>query len=86
MAASKSTLEELKFTSSILEEEVEAIVYLPPHYSPLYTYPLVIAQDGQDYFNLGRIARAADQLIGEDSIRSIIIVGLPYKNQKSFAG
>lgn len=82
MSILKGTIEEFKIHSSVLEADIEAMVYLPPHYSPLYTYPLVIAQDGQDYFNLGRIASLSDRLTAEKSIRSTIIVGLPYNDKK----
>jgi enterochelin esterase-like enzyme len=78
----KGTIEELKLKSSTLQTDVEAMVYLPPHYSPLYTYPLIIAQDGQDYFNLGRIASLTDQLLMERRIRDVIIVGLPYEDKR----
>jgi len=82
LTVSKPTIEEFKLTSDALEAKVEMMVYLPPHYSPLYTYPLVIAQDGQDYFNLGRVASLAEKLISEKSVRNMIIVGIPYADKK----
>ncbi|WP_096199131.1 alpha/beta hydrolase [Bacillus sp. FJAT-45350] len=70
-------LEESLF-SKHLQENVSILLYLPPNYSPLYTYDLLIAQDGDDYFRLGRIATQAEELIVEDEIKDIIIVGIPY--------
>jgi len=33
-------------------------VYLPPGYNELLSYPVVYCQDGEDFFNFGRIATA----------------------------
>ncbi|MGO4889388.1 alpha/beta hydrolase [Anaerobacillus sp. MEB173] len=66
--------------SEYLQEERALIVYLPNNFSPLYTYHLVIVQDGKDYFQLGRIARIADELIEKREIEELIIVGVPYNN------
>lgn len=62
-------------------ETVSFMIYLPYNYSALYTYPLLIANDGQDYFRLGRIARTADRLISNGDIEPLIIVGVPYKDK-----
>ena len=56
------------------------LVYLPASYSPLYKYSILITQDGKDYFQLGRIPRLADELLGNGEIENTIIVGVPYKN------
>jgi enterochelin esterase-like enzyme len=72
--------EEITFYSNALQEEMTLLVYKPSNYSSLYKYHLVIAQDGQDYFNLGRIARVTEELIQEKRIPNTIIVGLPYRN------
>lgn len=73
-------IEERTFFSHSLAEEMTLIVYYPPGYSTLYKYQLLIAQDGRDYFNLGRIHRAADALSHEGKIQDTIIVGIPYKD------
>ncbi|MFK9095460.1 alpha/beta hydrolase [Bacillus salipaludis] len=76
----KGTIKELTFQSLELGEEMELLVYLPANFSPLYKYSLLIAQDGRDYFQLGRIGRLADEFLFEREIENIIIVGVPYKN------
>ncbi|QQZ11542.1 alpha/beta hydrolase [Heyndrickxia vini] len=68
------------FESKVLGENLTILVYLPANYSPLYKYNLLIAQDGKDYFQLGRIARVADELLEKDEIENVIIVGIPYQN------
>ncbi|WP_456275812.1 alpha/beta hydrolase [Bacillus sp. AK128] len=72
--------EEIKFYSQSLQEEMTLVVYTPSNYSTLYKYHLVIAQDGQDYFNLGRISRVTEELIQDKRVPNSIIVGIPYRN------
>nr|WP_246483792.1 esterase family protein [Heyndrickxia vini] len=80
MSTQKSTITEIMFESKVLGENLTILVYLPANYSPLYKYNLLIAQDGKDYFQLGRIARVADELLEKDEIENVIIVGIPYQN------
>ncbi|MCP3742429.1 alpha/beta hydrolase [Rossellomorea sp. BNER] len=80
MTSSRGTINELSLYSKELNEEITMLVYLPATFSPLYKYSLLIAQDGKDYFQLGRIPRIADELLGEREIENMIIVGIPYKN------
>ena len=72
--------DEQKFYSHELEEELDVIIYLPPQYTPFHEYPICIAQDGKDYFQLGRVVRILDELINDGEIEPIIFVGIPYKN------
>lgn len=80
MTYPKGTIKELTFQSSELGEEIQLLIYLPANFSPLYKYSLLIAQDGKDYFQLGRIGRLADELLFEKQIENVIIVGIPYKD------
>ncbi|WP_244060417.1 alpha/beta hydrolase-fold protein, partial [Staphylococcus aureus] len=50
MAPKNGTVQEKKFFSKELNEEMTLLVYLPSNYSPLYKYHVIIAQDGHDYF------------------------------------
>ncbi|WP_066368620.1 alpha/beta hydrolase [Neobacillus fumarioli] len=75
----KGTIQELTFYSNELNEEMTLLVYLPANFSPLYKYSLLIAQDGRDYFQLGRIGRLADELLYEKEVENLIIIGVPYK-------
>lgn len=76
----KGTIKELTIYSAELGEDVQLLVYLPANFSPLYKYSLLIAQDGRDYFQLGRIARLADEFLFQREIENLIIIGVPYKD------
>jgi enterochelin esterase-like enzyme len=75
----KGSIQDVPFYSKELGENVNLLIYLPASYSPLYKYHLLIAQDGLDYFQLGRIGRVADELLFNQEIDNLIIVGIPYK-------
>lgn len=51
-------------------------ISLPPGYSELHEYPVVYCQDGEDFFNFGRIATQAASLIVEGDIEPVLIVGI----------
>ncbi|MCM3571205.1 esterase family protein [Neobacillus mesonae] len=76
----RGKIQELLFHSHELNEDLQLLIYLPANFSPLYKYSLLIAQDGRDYFQLGRIGRLADEFLYNKEIENIIIVGVPYKN------
>lgn len=82
MPAPQGTIHEIEFQSNELGEILTILIYLPANYSPLYKYSLVIAQDGKDYFQMGRLARFADELLAEQAIGNVIIAGIPYKSVK----
>ncbi|MGD6818923.1 esterase family protein [Metabacillus sp. 84] len=75
-------VKESSFFSEALDEELTVLTYLPKSFSPLYKYSVLIAQDGQDYFRLGRIARQYESLLETGNAENLIIVGIPYKNVK----
>lgn len=62
--------------SEHLQENRRLRIYLPPGYSETETYPAVYCQDGEEFFNFGRIATLAGQLIAEKGIEPFIIVGV----------
>ncbi len=74
------TTEDFVIYSNELEEEIKVLVYLPPQYTPIQQYQYCIAQDGKDYFQLGRIARTLDELIENGEIEPILFFGIPYIN------
>ena len=73
-------VEDITIYSEELKEDMQLLVYLPYNYSPLYKYSLVIASDGKDYFQLGRVPRVVDELLEKREIENIIFVGIPYKS------
>jgi enterochelin esterase-like enzyme len=74
----KGSIEELNVFSYALGAEMTLLVYTPASFSPLNKYTLLIAQDGKDYFQLGRIGRVVDELHANKEIENLIIVGIPY--------
>ena len=73
-------IQEVTLNSKELGEDITMLVYLPANYSPLYKYSLLIAQDGRDYFQLGRLGRVADELLAKKEIENVIIAGIPYQS------
>ncbi|MDZ5470387.1 alpha/beta hydrolase-fold protein [Bacillus sp. 31A1R] len=80
MEYTKGSIKDLTIHSKELQEDIQILVYLPANFSPLYKYSLLIASDGRDYFQLGRIGRLADELIQNKEMENTIIIGVPYKN------
>lgn len=76
----KGSVEDFTLYSDALGEDMQVLVHLPSNYSPLYKYSLVIASDGKDYFQLGRVPRVVDELLENQEIENIIFVGIPYKS------
>lgn len=51
-------------------------ISLPPGYNELLSYPVIYCQDGEDFFNFGRIATQASAMIYEGEIEPCIVVGI----------
>lgn len=82
MEIPKGSITEHIFESKELGEAIQLLIYLPATFSPLYKYSVLIAQDGQDYFRLGRIGQFADELLFQKRIENLIIVGVAYRDVK----
>jgi enterochelin esterase-like enzyme len=80
MTNRKGTIKEIDFKSSALNETIKISIYLPEFYSPLYTYPVLFALDGDDYFRLGKLVKTTEELVDKSEIEDCIIVGIPYKS------
>ncbi|MFD2117791.1 alpha/beta hydrolase [Paenibacillus yanchengensis] len=73
----KRTIVKETITSKFLPEgERQLRVFLPPGYNDLLSYPIVYCQDGEEFFNFGRIATTATKLILDDGLEPFIIVGV----------
>ncbi|MBW7477585.1 esterase family protein [Paenibacillus oenotherae] len=57
-------------------------VYLPPGYNELLSYPVVYCQDGEDFFNFGRIATIANRMILDEGLEPFLIVGVEVDKSK----
>ncbi|CAM3097735.1 alpha/beta hydrolase-fold protein [Filibacter tadaridae] len=73
-------IEDITLHSNELDEDMQLLIYLPHNYSPLYKYSILIASDGKDYFQYGRIGRVVDELLDAEEIENVIVVGVPYKS------
>jgi enterochelin esterase-like enzyme len=62
--------------SAALGETRNLRIYLPPGYNELYSYPAIYCQDGEQFFNFGRIATHATRLILDEGMEPCIIVGV----------
>jgi enterochelin esterase-like enzyme len=62
--------------SAVLQEERMLRVYLPPGYDEMLTYPVIYCQDGEQFFNYGRIATTANRLILDGELEPFIVVGV----------
>jgi len=80
MIKQRGTITEQEFESRELNEPIPLLIYLPPAFSPLYKYSILIAQDGKDYFQMGRLPRFADELFAGEQMEHVIIFGVPYQN------
>ncbi|MFC5531929.1 alpha/beta hydrolase [Cohnella yongneupensis] len=73
----KRTIVRHDISSHYLPEQTRSLrVYLPPGFQQWISYPVVYCQDGEDFFNFGRIATQAQRLIIEEGWEPFIIVGV----------
>jgi len=73
-------IEEFTIHSKELGEDMQILVHLPKNYTPLYKYAVLIASDGKDYVQYGRIGRVIDELLDEGEIEDVLFFGIPYKS------
>jgi enterochelin esterase-like enzyme len=72
----RTILKETVKSSYLPEGERHLRIFLPPGYNELLSYPVVYCQDGEDFFNFGRVATTATKLILDDGLEPFIIVGV----------
>ncbi|MDQ0160268.1 alpha/beta hydrolase [Alkalibacillus salilacus] len=72
---------EREIESEYMNETFTLSIYRPENYSPLYKYYLCIVQDGDDYYQLGRLARVSDNLHAEGKIENTIFCGIHYQDR-----
>ncbi|WP_058308113.1 alpha/beta hydrolase [Gracilibacillus massiliensis] len=77
----KGKMEDATVTSEYLHEEIKIKWYLPEGFTPFKDYQLCIMQDGDDYFQMGRVATLSDQLHEEVEIEPTIFVGIHYQDK-----
>lgn len=67
--------------SLFLNETITVKWYLPEAFTPLNKYHICIMQDGNDYFQLGRVATLSDQLHEDGEIENTVFVGIHYNDR-----
>ena len=67
--------------SKHLHESITIKIYEPEQFDSLYEHNVIIMQDGDDYFHLGRIATVSDRLHDQFDIVNATFVGIPYKDR-----
>lgn len=74
----KGTMIDKIIESKYLKESIPLRIYQPENFSPLYKYHICIAHDGNDYYNLGRLATVSDKLHENVEITDTVFVGIHY--------
>lgn len=72
----KRTIVKDQINSIHLNETRNLRIYFPPGYNEILTYPVIYCQDGEEFFNFGRIATIANRIILDEGAEPFIIVGV----------
>lgn len=72
----KRTIIKREIQSEPLARTRSVRIFLPPGYNELVTYPVIYGQDGEQFFNFGRVATHATRLILDEGMEPVIIVGV----------
>lgn len=74
----KGKMFDKEINSKYLNETMTLRFYQPESFSPLYKYHICIVHDGNDYYQLGRLATLSDQLHDDVEITNTVFVGIHY--------
>jgi enterochelin esterase-like enzyme len=72
----KRTIVKQSVPSIYLEQPRSIRIFLPPGYNELVTYPVIYCQDGEQFFNFGRIVTHMNRLLYDEGAEPAIIVGV----------
>lgn len=76
--ARKGKMFDKEIESTFLKEKMVLKIYEPEEFNSLYENNVCIMQDGDDYFQLGRVATVSDKLHTEEDIINTTFVGIHY--------
>jgi enterochelin esterase-like enzyme len=79
---SKRTVVRKEIESVHLHETRSLRIFLPPDYDEFLSYPVIYCQDGEDFFNFGRVATFAQEGIKQQGLKPMIIVGIDVDKRK----
>lgn len=68
--------------SHFLQEEITIKIYAPETFDSIYETHVCLMQDGDDYFQMGRVATFSDRLHEAGDIVNTFFVGIPYVNRQ----
>lgn len=77
----KGKMIDKEIESTYLNETMILRIYQPESFSPLYKYHVCIMQDGNDYYQLGRVATLSDRLHTNEEISNTVFVGIHYQDR-----
>ena len=77
----KGRMTELRMNSIKLNEKKIVKIYEPETIQPFSKSNICIMQDGDDYFNIGRIATLSDEFHEEQTITNTYFVGIHYEDR-----
>ncbi|MFC2949900.1 alpha/beta hydrolase [Virgibacillus sediminis] len=77
----KGSFHEWTIDSKYLNEEMTVKMYKPESFSDLYKYNICIMQDGDDYFQMGRVATLSDRMHANGDINNTVFAGIHYKDK-----
>ncbi|WP_019533564.1 alpha/beta hydrolase [Paenibacillus ginsengihumi] len=72
----KRTIVKERVASNFLQEERPVRIFLPPGYQEIASYPVIYCQDGEQFFNFGRIVTHMNRLIYDENVPPAVIVGV----------
>lgn len=77
----KRTIHKLLMPSDFLQQDRSLRIYLPPDYNENESYPVIYCQDGEQFFNFGRMATQLSRLIMEEGLPPAIAVGVDVRTK-----
>ena len=77
----KGKMQDHLLKSEYLAESIEITWYLPENFSSMSPYHTCLMQDGDDYFQMGRVATLSDKLHENGEIATTVFVGIPYQDK-----
>jgi enterochelin esterase-like enzyme len=81
MTMRKGKMSEEIIDSQYLNERMSLKIYTPEGYSPFQRYNICVMQDGNDYYQLGRVASVSDLLHEDGDIEHTIFIGIHYQDK-----
>lgn len=77
----KGKMFDKELSSDHLNETMTLRIYSPAKISTSYPFQICIMQDGNDYYQMGRIATLSDKLHDDQRLHNMIFVGIHYQDK-----